>query len=71
MMIERFNMRGVYSKAPLEGGSQERDLATRYRQWAAQTISPRTSAMLERIAISWDEDARRADVEAEQQKLKS
>ncbi|HWK71415.1 MAG TPA: hypothetical protein VNS29_11320 [Burkholderiaceae bacterium] len=71
MMVERFNMRGVFTKAYHEGGAQERDLASRYRQWAAQATSPRTSAMLERIASNWDEDARRADVEAEQRKLKS
>lgn len=68
--IERFNMRGVYRKAPDEGGAQERELASRYRRWAEQTTSPRTAAMLERIAERWDQDATRADIAAEQGKLK-
>lgn len=68
--VERFNMRGVYTKSPHEGGRQERDLALRYRQWAAQTTSHRTAAMLERIADGWDHSAKRADVAAEQGKLK-
>jgi len=68
--IERFNMRGVYSKAPDEGGAQERELALRYRRWAEEAASPRTAAMLERIAEKWEEEAKRADVAAEQRKLK-
>ncbi|CAG2147294.1 hypothetical protein LMG19282_03124 [Cupriavidus campinensis] len=68
--VERFNMRGVYTKAPNEGGRQERDLASRYRDWASQAISQRTAAMLERIAEGWEESAKRADIAAEQGKLK-
>ena len=33
--LERFNMRGVYSKAVCEGGGQERELEAQYRGWAA------------------------------------
>jgi len=68
--IECFNMRGVYSKACDEGGAQERDLSSRYRRWAEQATSPRTAAMLERIAEEWDESAKRADIAAELGKLK-
>lgn len=68
--IERFNMRGVYSKALGEGGRQERELASTYRQWAKKSASLRTAMMLERIANKWDEDAKRADIRAEQDKLK-
>ena len=68
--VERFNMRGAYSKAIDEGGGQERELAARYRSWAEQTSSPRTAALLERIAEGWDADARRADISAEQGRLK-
>lgn len=68
--VERFNMRGAYSKAIGEGGGQERDLAARYRGWAEQTSSPRTAALLERIAEGWDADALRADISAEQDRLK-
>ena len=70
-MIERFNMRGVYTKAMFEGGVQERALADQNRAWAkAHGASPRTRAMLAAIASRWDEDARRADTEAEQDRLR-
>lgn len=68
--IERFNMRGVHSRGIGEGGGQERDIAATYRRWAEQTTSPRTEAMLERIAKGWDSEARRVDIWAEQEKLK-
>lgn len=68
--VERFNMRGTYSKAHNESGGQERALASRYRRWAEQATSPRTAAMLERIAEGWDESANRADIAAELGKLK-
>lgn len=68
--IERFNMRGAHWKAVDEGGNQERALAATYRGWAEQTSSPRTSAMLERISEHWEADAKRADIAAEQEKLK-
>lgn len=68
--IERFNMRGVYSKGALEGGAQERELADRYRQWGQQATAPRTSAMLGRISAEWEQRARQEDVEAEKRKLK-
>jgi hypothetical protein len=68
--IERFNMRGVHSRGIGEGGAQERNLATTYRRWAGQTASPRTEAMLERIAEEWDLHARRQDIAAEQEKLR-
>ncbi|WP_203310064.1 hypothetical protein [Sphingomonas beigongshangi] len=71
IMIERLNMRGVYTKVMFEGGPQERDLAARYRSWArAHAASPRTCAMLTAIARRWDEDAKRADTEAEQDRLR-
>lgn len=68
--IERFNMRGVYSKGALDGGAQERELADRYRQWAKQATAARTSAMLGRISAEWEQRARQEDVEAEKRKLK-
>ena len=68
--IERYNMRGAYSKAFNEGGEQEQDIASRYRGWAKRATSPRTAAMLERIAEGWDESAKRADIAAQQRKLK-
>jgi len=68
--IERFNMRGVYSKGALDGGTQERELADRYSQWAQQATATRTSAMLGRIATEWEKRARQEDIEAEKKKLK-
>jgi hypothetical protein len=71
LSIERFNMRGVHTKAMFEGGVQERELADRYRKWAKATADwPRTSAMLERIAQGYDRDAEREDVEAQQNKMR-
>lgn len=71
LSIERINMRGVFSKQIGEGGDQERALARQSREWAdASSEFVRTSAMLQRIARSWDADAQRADTEAEQQALR-
>lgn len=71
IMIERFNMRGVFTKSPFEGGDQERDLATQYRRWSAANVKfPRTKAMLTSIAESWDQDAKRADEYAERDKVR-
>lgn len=65
--IERFNMRGVVSKAMDEGGDQERALARQSSDWAnIVSSSVRTSTMLRRIAQSWEEDAKRADIDAAQ-----
>jgi hypothetical protein len=69
--IECFNKRGVYSKRINEGGGQEREFANRYKAWANATLQyPRTSAMLMAISDNWIRSAERADVEAEQGKLK-
>ncbi len=70
IMIERFNMRGVYSKGLNEGGAQERELALQYRTWAGQATFPRTIAMLERISRDWEESAKQEDILAAQRKLK-
>lgn len=71
LAVERFNMRGTYSKGIGEGGDQERALAKQVRDWAdAMPDFPRTSAMLMRIADGWMRDAARADVEAAKQSLR-
>lgn len=61
------NRRGVTTRRPTDGGAQERDLVDRYRAWAKATALewPRTSATLERIARSYEEDARWHDDDAE------
>lgn len=69
--VERFNMRGAHFKSPELGGAEERSFAKSYREWAPRAAaSPRTSAMLHRIAQQWDLDAAREDMWAEQHKMK-
>jgi hypothetical protein len=62
-----YNRRGVTMRMPTDGGEQERDLAAKYRLDAkAVALSwPRTSAVLDRIAASYDQDAAREDLSAE------
>ena len=72
IQIERFNMRGVHGRAVFEGGDQERDLAAQnYRNADLAAAWPRTAALMRAIARNWDEDAKRADLEAAQRKLRS
>lgn len=71
LLIERFNMRGVYGKALYEGGVQERTIAEQYRSWAKAAVDwPRTSAMLERIAQNYDRDAKEEDIRAKQDQMR-
>lgn len=58
---------GVTTRLPSDGGAQERDLVERYRGFAKATALewPRTSATLECIARSYEEDARWHDENAE------
>jgi transcriptional regulator with XRE-family HTH domain len=64
----RCNLRGPTSRPMGEGGDQERDLARTYRQWSRATRLewPRTSALLERLAQTYDEQARWHDGRADQ-----
>ena len=73
IMIERFNMRGTYSKAIYEGGKQERDFAEQYRSWAkiSGTQWPRVTKLLKTTATSWDNNAKLEDNRAEQNKLEN
>lgn len=65
LVLERFNMRGVYSKALGEGGDQERTLAKQAHDWASVMPDyPRTSVMLFRLSESWTRDAEDADLSA-------
>jgi hypothetical protein len=71
ILIERHNMRGVYSKAMYEGGAQERVLAETTKQWAKVTAAwPRTSSLLDRLSASWEHDARREDERARQDQMR-
>ena len=57
---------GVTTRGVRDGGAQELALAAEHRVYAKTTALewPRTSAMLEKIALSYDEDARREDERA-------
>lgn len=69
--VECFNKRGVFGRGINEGGDQERKLAQRYKGWADATLEyPRASEVLMAISDDWSRSAERADVEAEQSKLK-
>lgn len=61
------NSRGVTRRGQTDGGAQERHLAENYREYARRVCdrSPRTAAMLCRIADVYDSQARRHDVNAE------
>lgn len=72
IMIERFNMRGVFTKMMGEGGDQERELAQSNRHWAdSMPDSPRTAAMLIRISENWLREATREDISAAEYSLRS
>jgi hypothetical protein len=60
------NNRGITSRAYDEGGTQERALADKYRNYATDihTSHPRVAVMLENIANSYESEARQADVDA-------
>jgi hypothetical protein len=63
-----YNQRGVTGRTLTEGGRQERSLAQTYRNWsrAMSARSPRTAAVLERIARDYEADGRSNDEELEQ-----
>lgn len=66
--IGLYNRRGVTTRMPTDGGDLERALAHRYRAdaKACALLWPRTRAVLERIASSYEADAEREDQSAEQ-----
>lgn len=61
------NGRGVTQRGILDGGEQERSIAMRYRQWAKATELewPRTAALLERVARTFEEHGQWHDQNAE------
>jgi transcriptional regulator with XRE-family HTH domain len=61
------NKRGMHSKAPDEGGNQERVIAKQYFDWAeAVKIEwPKTAAALRRVGEHYEAYARREDAKAE------
>lgn len=65
--VRVFNNRGVTVRNPTDGGGLERALVERYRSDAEKIgdNSPRTAAMLRRLAENYDRQARREDASAE------
>jgi len=54
-----------------EGGTQERELAIKYRSWANQMPENlRTNAMLIRIAEQWEHSANSVDIQEAQDNLR-
>ena len=52
------SQRGVTSRAPSDGGDQERGLADKYRQTSSRlSTSPRTKAIFEGLAAGYEEEA--------------
>ncbi len=62
-----YNSRGVVRKGMTEGGAQERQMAERYQGYSNLIRDgwPRTAALLQRIADSYESEARDADRKAE------
>jgi hypothetical protein len=61
------NKRGPHWRDPFRGGEAERGLATQYRSWA-QSMElewPRTSAILEQVARSYESHGQSMDAETE------
>ena len=61
-----YNKRGMVSRSMREGGAQERVLADEYRKYAdaSKVEWPKTAATLRRMALGYEEDARREDAQA-------
>ncbi len=61
MQVGVYNSRGVHSRG--EGGEQERELASRYRNWSRKLAFeyPFMAKLVEGIAASYDRDAERED----------
>jgi hypothetical protein len=64
---EVYNSRGPTSRGLLDGGSQERELVTKYDDLATRVRDgwPRTAAVLSSLARGYEREARRHDEEAE------
>lgn len=65
--VEVINRRGWTSRGLIEGGTQERDLAAKYRRFSRSAFSswPRTATLLTRIAEDYEGEARYHDNDAE------
>jgi hypothetical protein len=72
IQIERFNMRGAHWRDPFGGGDQERIFA-KASLHAAEVAAPwpRTATLLRAIGKMWEENAKHADLDAAQRRLRS
>lgn len=61
------NSRGITSRGVYDGGTQEREMAGGYWDWARQaaTTWPRTGRLLRLLAESYEREAREHDARAE------
>jgi len=64
---EIYNSRGVVSRGLNDGGVQERGLAEKYKKMSDTTKTkwPRTSAILRSIAKSYENEAKRVDIDSD------
>ncbi|MBN8411304.1 hypothetical protein [Halomonas litopenaei] len=64
---EIIDSRGFTTRGITDGGAQEQELAEQYRQYSrmAATAWPRTSALLEQVAKSYETQARYHDLDAD------
>ena len=64
-----YNKRGLTTRSPTDGGAQEREIAARYRDWSEKTRLefPHTSAVLAKIAETYEWDAKHHDDDADMQ----
>ena len=67
-----FNKRGVVAKSCFEGGSKERSLADKYKNWAEkiQFLWPETASILENLAMQYDQIAEGEDVRVDFDRIK-
>jgi len=72
LVIAQRNRRGMSSRRALDGGDQERQLASTYRKWANTVRSawPRTSAMLADLASQYEREAHAHDEAVVQARLR-
>jgi hypothetical protein len=71
LQTAKWNLRGMTSRAPDEGGAQERELAAEYRASAEQLKDefPRTAAMLDALARTYEREAQSHDAEARRHRI--
>jgi hypothetical protein len=71
LKLEAFNSRGVFSRAMFEGGSQERELEEKYRQYAKAIGTKAKRAMKLNLSIAemWRNQALDADKEVRRRKI--